>query len=52
MKKISFCIPCYKSEQTLPGVIDEINMTMQTMSDKYTYEIILVNDSCIAFCHG
>lgn len=45
MKKISFCIPCYKSEQTLPAVVDEINSTMKELSDKYTYEIILVNDS-------
>lgn len=45
MKKISFCIPCYKSEQTLPAVVDEINSTMKGLSDKYTYEIILVNDS-------
>lgn len=45
MEKISFCIPCYKSEQTLPGVVEEINTTMETMKDRYTYEIILVNDA-------
>lgn len=45
MKKISFVIPCYRSEQTLPKVIAEINETMQQMAEKYTYEIILVNDS-------
>lgn len=45
MKKISFCIPCYRSEQTLPGVIEEIKTTMETMKDEYTYEIILVNDA-------
>lgn len=45
MKKISFCIPCYKSEQTLPKVVDEIKTTMDTMKDRYNYEIILVNDS-------
>lgn len=44
MKKISFCIPCYRSEQTLPGVVEEINSTMQELKDKYSYEIILVND--------
>lgn len=44
MKKISFCIPCYKSEQTLPGVINEIKDTMNGMADRYSYEIILVND--------
>ena len=44
MKKISYVIPCYRSEQTLPGVIAEINDTMKTLSDKYSYEIVLVND--------
>ena len=42
-KLISFCIPCYRSEQTIEGVINEINETMQKM-DSYDYEIILVND--------
>lgn len=44
MNKISFCIPCYKSEQTLVGVVNEINNTVNGMSDRYNYEIILVND--------
>lgn len=44
MKKISFCIPCYRSEQTLPKVVEEINDTMSKMTDKYDYEIVLVND--------
>lgn len=43
MKKVSFVIPCYRSEKTLPGVIAEIETKMNTM-DSYTYEIILVND--------
>ena len=41
--KVSFVIPCYRSSQTLPGVIDEIQTTMKTMP-KYSYEVILVND--------
>ena len=45
MKKVSFCIPCYKSEQTLTKVVDEIRTSMQEISDKYEYEIILVNDA-------
>ena len=45
MKKISFCIPCYKSEQTLAKVVDEIRSSMEKLSDKYEYEIILVNDA-------
>ena len=45
MKKVSFCIPCYKSEQTLTKVVDEIRSSMEELSDKYEYEIILVNDA-------
>lgn len=44
MKKISFCIPCYRSELTLNKVVEEIQTTMKGMKDKYSYEIILVND--------
>lgn len=44
MSLISFIIPCYRSENTLPAVIEEINNTMKTMAE-YSHEIILVNDS-------
>lgn len=44
MKKVSFVIPCYRSEKTLEGVIKEIKETM-TKLNQYTYEVILVNDS-------
>lgn len=44
MKKVSFVIPCYRSENTVEGVVKEIETTMQTMADKYAYEVILVND--------
>ena len=40
---VSFVIPCYRSEATLPGVIREIKDTMEKMKD-YGYEIVLVND--------
>ena len=43
MKKVSFIIPCYRSEKTLPAVVAEIDATMEKL-DKYTYEIILIND--------
>jgi len=43
MSKISFVIPCYRSEKTISGVIDEINSTMVSLP-QYTYEIVLVND--------
>lgn len=42
-KKISFVIPCYRSEKTLGGVIKEIDETMQKLLN-YTYEVVLVND--------
>ena len=44
MQMISFVIPCYRSSQTLPGVIQEITDTMKTLKN-YEYEIVLVNDS-------
>lgn len=43
MKKLSFVIPCYRSEHTLPHVVAEINEKMKTL-EQYEYEIILVND--------
>ncbi len=42
-KKISFVIPCYRSEHTLPGVVEEIADTMKKM-ERYRYDILLVND--------
>ncbi len=46
MKKISFVIPCYRSENTIKHVVAEIDTTMNTqkMVEAYTYEIILIND--------
>lgn len=43
MKKISFVIPCYRSEKTLPGVVAEIEEKMKTY-EGYEYDIFLVND--------
>lgn len=45
MNKISFVIPCYRSEQTITSVVDEIRSTMvsDTLSE-YDYEVVLVND--------
>lgn len=43
MKKISFVIPCYRSEHTLPHVVAEIEEKMKTM-EQYEYDIFLVND--------
>lgn len=43
MELISFVIPCYRSGETLPGVVKEIEDTMKEM-EGYDYEIIMVND--------
>lgn len=43
MENISFVIPCYCSERTLKGVVQEIVDTMQIYAS-YAYEIILIND--------
>ncbi|MBR6400969.1 MAG: glycosyltransferase family 2 protein [Firmicutes bacterium] len=43
-EKLSFVIPCYRSEQTIESVAKEINDTV--LSDgRYEYEMICVNDS-------
>lgn len=44
MKKVSFVIPCYRSEHTLPHVVKEICDTMDSLGT-YAYDIVLVNDS-------
>lgn len=43
MEKVSFVIPCYRSEKTIGKVVAEIKETISRMTD-YDYEIILVND--------
>ena len=42
-KLVSFVIPCYRSEKTLEGVVDEIRENIVKLAG-YDYEIILVND--------
>ena len=42
-KKLSFVIPCYRSENTITKVVDEIKETVITR-EGVDYEIILVND--------
>ena len=44
MKLISFVIPCYRSEQTIEGVVEERNSVCQGIMEGYEHEIILVND--------
>lgn len=42
-RKLSFVIPCYRSENTVMIVVDEIENTV-SQRPEYDYEIILVND--------
>lgn len=46
MGKISFVIPCYRSEHTIEAVVAEITETMRTSEvlAAYEYDIFLVND--------
>ena len=44
MKKLSYVIPCYRSENTISYVAGEIDSMMKQYKDRYSYEIILVND--------
>ncbi|MDE7428510.1 MAG: glycosyltransferase family 2 protein [Lachnospiraceae bacterium] len=41
---ISFVIPCYRSAQSIGGVVEEIETTMKELP-AYHHEIILVNDA-------
>ena len=43
MTLLSFVIPCYRSEKTITGVVEEIKTTVAQRGG-YEYEIILVND--------
>lgn len=43
-KKLSFVIPCYRSQNTVMKVVEEIEKTVATRENEFDYEIILVND--------
>lgn len=43
MNKLSFVIPCYRSQNSIGNVIDRIIKTVET-DGRYDYEIICVND--------
>lgn len=42
MKKLSFVIPCYRSEKTIRDVVAEIDSCVD--KNEYEYEVVLVND--------
>lgn len=44
MEKVSFVIPCYRSALTIEGVVQEIEEAMEGLKDRYSHEVILVND--------
>jgi undecaprenyl-phosphate 4-deoxy-4-formamido-L-arabinose transferase len=44
MKKLSFVIPCYRSENTIRIVVEELMATVEKRGNS-DYEIILVNDN-------
>lgn len=44
MKKISFVIPCYRSERTIETVVAEIRETVSARAQDFDYEVVLVND--------
>ncbi|MCR5222738.1 MAG: glycosyltransferase, partial [Lachnospiraceae bacterium] len=43
-EKISFVIPCYNSTNTIASVVAEIKAVMKNVMNRYSYEVILVND--------
>ena len=42
-KTVSFVIPCYRSQNTIGNVVEEIETTMAGLNN-YEYEVVLVND--------
>jgi undecaprenyl-phosphate 4-deoxy-4-formamido-L-arabinose transferase len=44
MRMLSFVIPCWRSEATLPAVVDEL-VSLVSGHAEYDYEIILVDDA-------
>ena len=42
--KISFCIPCYRSEKTIGGVISGIHQAMSEKAGEYDYEVVCAVD--------
>lgn len=47
--RVSFCIPCYRSEKTVPAVVAEIDAAMEALP-AYDWEIIMVNDGAPNAC--
>lgn len=43
MKKLSFVIPCYRSQDTITNVVERVIATVE-QDERYDYEIICIND--------
>lgn len=44
MKKISIVVPCYNEEDVLDMFYDELNKILKEIEERYSHEIIFVND--------
>lgn len=44
MKKVSILIPVYNEEKMLPLLEPEVKKLMDTLKDKYEWEVVFVND--------
>ena len=44
MKKISIIVPCYNEEQVVEMFYNETKKVVNEIKDKYTYEMIFVDD--------
>lgn len=44
MKLISFIIPCYNEEESLPTLYSELTKILSEVEQKYSTEVILIND--------
>ena len=43
-KLISIVLPAYREEKNVPYIYEELQSVIRTISDKYDFEIIYVND--------
>lgn len=44
MKKISLVIPAYHEEESLPYFFDKVNPIVESLKEKYEFELVLVTD--------
>lgn len=44
LKKISLVIPAYREQQNLPLLYSELSLVLDTLQEKYEFEILFIND--------